>query len=47
MVRWMLIVGLVMGFWLKNAQERGDVGMPSVAAPEVQVMDGSDPFPPH
>jgi len=47
MVRWMLLIGLMAGFWMRNAgMDRSDFGMPSVAAPDVQVMDGSDPFPP-
>ena len=48
MVRWMLLVGVVLGFWLKAAGPEGAAfAMPSVAAPDVQVMDGADPFPPH
>jgi len=48
MVRWILMIGLMSGFWMKNAGlDRADLGLPSVAAPDVQVMDGADPFPPH
>jgi hypothetical protein len=41
MLRWILILGLAMGFSLRDYQiDR------SAAAPDVQVMDGCDPFPP-
>jgi hypothetical protein len=46
MVRWILLVSLVLGFWLNAGQDRANLGTPSVAAPDLQVMDGSDPFPP-
>jgi hypothetical protein len=46
MVRWMVIIGLLTGFWMRGAAlgRSGGFSMPSVAAPD-QVMDGSDPFP--
>jgi hypothetical protein len=47
MVRWILLVGLISGFWMKNAGWGTDLAMPSVATHDVQVMDGADPFPPH
>jgi hypothetical protein len=45
MARLILILGLALGFWLRDFQvDRGAyVGSPSGA--DVQVMDGSDPFP--
>lgn len=45
MARLILILGLAMGFWLRDFQlDRGAyVGSPSSG--DVQVMDGSDPFP--
>ena len=41
MVRWILILGLALGFSLRDYQMDR-----TAAAPDVQVMDGSDPFPP-
>jgi len=45
MARMILILGLALGFWLKDFQmDRGTyAGSPSRG--DVQVMDGSDPFP--
>jgi hypothetical protein len=40
MVRWILILGLALGFSLRDYQ------LDRTADPDVQVMDGSDPFPP-
>jgi hypothetical protein len=45
MARLILILGLAMGFWLRDFQvDRNTYGTGS-ANGEVQVMDGSDPFP--
>ncbi len=46
MARLIVILGLALGFWLRDFQvDRGaSVGSPS-AWGEAQVMDGSDPFP--
>jgi len=47
MARWILLIGLVTGFWMKSSgMDLADFVRPSVAAPDVQVMDGADPFPP-
>jgi hypothetical protein len=48
MARWILILGLVLGFWMGEYEfDGGDLfGAPKVAVPDVQVMDGADPFPP-
>lgn len=52
MMRWILLTSLIfgMGGWLRGAgpdRERKVFGTPTVTAPDVQVMDGVDPFPPH
>ena len=43
MARMILILGLAVGFWLRDfqADRSAYVGSPS----DVQVMDGCDPFP--
>jgi hypothetical protein len=46
MARWILLIGLVTGFWMKSGLDLGDLDRPSGTAPDVQVMDGADPFPP-
>ena len=45
MVRWLVIIGLLTGFWLRGAELGKSLSKPSVAAPEVQTLDGADPFP--
>jgi hypothetical protein len=48
MARWLVLVSMILGLggWLRNAgPDQADFGAPSVAAPDVQIMDGSDPFP--
>jgi hypothetical protein len=47
MARWILILGVAMGFWLRGAADRAVLSGASDAAPsDVQIMDGGDPFPP-
>ena len=43
MVRWLVIIGLLTGFWTKGA-ELGQHSKP-LGTPDVHVMDGADPFP--
>jgi hypothetical protein len=43
MMRWLLIAGLVWGFWVRAAE--WDAGAGSSAPGSVQTMDGGDPFP--
>jgi hypothetical protein len=50
MVRWMLLAGLFLGFWMQRDGriDLADFGAPSIATPgNAQIMDGCDPFPPH
>jgi hypothetical protein len=42
MVRWILILGLALGFSFRDYQ----MDRAATTPPDVQVMDGSDPFPP-
>ena len=44
MARWILILGLALGFSLRDYQM--DRGRTAPSGADVQVMDGSDPFPP-
>ena len=46
MARWILILGMAMGFWLRGAADRAVLGTPDAAPGDVQIMDGADPFPP-
>lgn len=44
MARMILILGLALGFWLRDFQaDRSAYG--GAASGDVQVMDGCDPFP--
>jgi hypothetical protein len=46
-MRWILILGMAMGFWLRGAADRSVLsGGSDAAMGDVQIMDGSDPFPP-
>jgi len=48
MARWLVLVSMILGLggWLRNAgPDQADFGAPSVAASDVQTMDGGDPFP--
>jgi hypothetical protein len=45
MARMILILGLALGFWLRDFQiDRGSY-VASPSGGDVQIMDGSDPFP--
>jgi hypothetical protein len=47
MARWILILGMALGFWLRGAADRSVIsGAPSDTPGDVQIMDGADPFPP-
>ena len=45
MARMILILGLALGFWLRDFQIDRSTYVASPAGADVQVMDGSDPFP--
>jgi hypothetical protein len=45
MARLILILGLAMGFWLRDFQVDRNAYGTGLASGDVQVMDGSDPFP--
>lgn len=45
MARLILILGLAMGFWLRDFQVERNAYGTGPANGEVQVMDGCDPFP--
>ena len=45
MARMILILGLAMGFWLKDFQMNRGTYAGSSSRGDVQIMDGSDPFP--
>lgn len=48
MVRWLVLVSMMVGLggWLRNpGPDRVYLRAPSVATPDVQTMDGGDPFP--
>ena len=47
MARWILILGMAMGFWLRGAADRAVLSdAPDTRSGDVQIMDGADPFPP-
>lgn len=47
MARWILILGLALGFSLRDYQvDRSAPLGGRAAAPDTHIMDGSDPFPP-
>jgi hypothetical protein len=47
MARWILILGMGLGFWLRGAADRAVLsGASDGVAGDVQIMDGGDPFPP-
>jgi hypothetical protein len=46
MARWILIIGMAMGFWLRGAADRAVLDAPDTAPGDAQIMDGADPFPP-
>ena len=48
MVRWLVLIGLLTGFWMKGVElGRAGFSKPFSTAPttEVHTMDGADPFP--
>lgn len=45
MARMILILGLALGFWLRDFQIDRGAYVASPSGGDVQIMDGSDPFP--
>ena len=45
MARLILILGLAMGFWMRDFQVDRNAYRSGSASDEAQVMDGCDPFP--
>ena len=46
MVRWLVIIGLLTGFWMRGVEQgRAGFSKPLSGAQDVHTMDGADPFP--